>query len=443
MLRASAGRAAPQLSVVPRYTCGHRHRSQVTGENQSCQLLIVGGGAAGCSLAAKFAPKLGPNKVMVLDPADVHYYQPLFTLVGGGVCSVDSTVRPMASVLPKDAVWVKDQAVSFSPSDNVVRTKNGCSIKYDMLVLALGIQLNFSKVEGLLEALNTPGSGVASNYSPKYVPKTFQELQSFSKGNAIFTCPSTPIKCGGAPQKAAYLSEHFLRKSGKRKDAKFIYRTGAGVYFPSPYYEKVLYKVAENRGIDVALKEELVKVDHVGKKAIFENVDSKKQTAFEYSFIHVTPPQSAPSVLAECKDLVDAGGWVNVNKETMQHVKFSNIFSLGDCSNLPTSKTGAAIAGQLGVISKNLSSALKGEALQSTYNGYTSCPLVTGYNSLILAEFDYDKNPVETTPFDQRKESRINYEMKRLTLPAIYWNLMLKGLWDGPGKMRRFLNPFN
>lgn len=443
MLRVPACRAAPQLARVPQCLMGLHHQRQMSTENKSCQLLIVGGGSAGCSLAAKFATKLGPGKVIVLDPAEVHYYQPLFTLVGGGVCSVDSTARPMASVLPKDAFWIKDEAVSFAPSDNTVRTKNGSSIKYDMLVLSLGLQLNYNKVDGLLDALQTSGSGVASNYSPKFVNNTFRELQSFSKGNAIFTCPSTPIKCGGAPQKAAYLSEHYMRKAGKRGDAKFIYRTGAGVYFPSPHYEKVLYKVAESRGIDVALKEDLKKVDHIKKTVTFENTDSKKLTTLEYSFVHVTPPQGPPSVLAQCKDLVDAAGWVNVNKETLQHVKFSNVFSLGDCSNLPTSKTGAAVAGQLGILSKNLSSFMKGEPLQAKYTGYTSCPLVTGYSSLILAEFDYDKNPVETLPFDQRKESRLNYALKRHAMPAIYWTLMLRGLWNGPGTIRRITNPWH
>ncbi|KAE8752624.1 hypothetical protein FOCC_FOCC000746 [Frankliniella occidentalis] len=441
MIRITQSRAVPQLVALQKSLFNCRHKSHGATENHSCKLLIVGGGSAGCSIAAKFASKLGRGKVVILEPSDVHYYQPLFTLVGGGVSSVERTVRPMGSVLPKDATWVKDEAVSFTPEENLVKTKNGSCIKYDMLVLALGLQLNFNKVEGLLEALETPKSGVVSNYSPKYCSNTFQELQAFSKGNAVFTCPSTPIKCGGAPQKAAYLSEHYMRKTGKRKDANIIYRTGAGVYFPSPHYEKVLYKVAASRGIDVAIKEDLIKVNPKQKTAIFENVDSKKQTTIEYSFLHATPPQGPPSVLAKCKDLTDSAGWVNVNKETLQHVKYSNVFSLGDCSNLPTSKTGAAVAGQLGILSKNLLSALEGKPLQAKYSGYTSCPLVTGYGSLILAEFDYDKNPVETLPFDQRKESRINYELKKHVMPAIYWTLMLRGFWDGPGKLRSISNP--
>ncbi|KAK3928648.1 Sulfide:quinone oxidoreductase, mitochondrial [Frankliniella fusca] len=441
MIRITKSRAIPELSALQRSLLGFRQKSHGASENHSCQLLIVGGGAAGCSLGAKFASKLGRGKVTILEPSDVHYYQPLFTLVGGGVSTVENTVRSMGSVLPKDATWVKDEAVLFSPEENLVKTKNGSCIKYDMLVMALGLQLNFEKVEGLLEALETPNSGVVSNYSPKYCSNTFKELQTFSKGNAVFTCPSTPIKCGGAPQKAAYLSEHYMRKSGKRKGANFIYRTGAGVFFPSPHYEKVLYKVAENRGIDVALKEDLIRVNAKEKVAFFENVDTKKQTTIEFSFLHAVPPQGPPSVLAQCKDLTDAAGWVNVNKETLQHVKYSNIFSIGDCSNLPTSKTGAAVAGQLGILSQNLSNALEGKPLQAKYSGYTSCPLVTGYGSLILAEFDYDKKPVETLPFDQRKESRVNYELKRLVMPAIYWTLMLRGMWDGPGKLRSISNP--
>ena len=120
---------------------------------------------------------------------------------------------------------------------------------------------------------------------------------------------------------------------------------------------------------------------------------------------------------------------MDVDKHTLQHVKFANMFSLGDSSGLPISKTGAAIRKQAPVVVENMLATINHLPLTGIYNGYTSCPLVTGYGKLVLAEFDYDNIPQETFPFDQSKERWSMYQMKRRVLPWLYWNKIL------PGKM--------
>ena len=143
-----------------------------------------------------------------------HYYQPIWTLVGGGLKDQEQSGRPMASVLPKKATWIKDSVATFDPDNNKVTTAGGDEIAYEFLVVAMGLQLRYENVKGLVDALQTPGSGVCSNYAYEHVGKTWKAIQDFKSGNAVFTFPNTPIKCAGAPQKIMYITEQQLRKVG-------------------------------------------------------------------------------------------------------------------------------------------------------------------------------------------------------------------------------------
>ncbi|XP_036365705.1 sulfide:quinone oxidoreductase, mitochondrial [Octopus sinensis] len=370
-----------------------------------------------------------------------HYYQPLWTLVGGGLKKLSDSRRTMASVIPPNSEWINDSVVGFNPDKNFVTLKDGSKVHYEYLVLALGLQLNFHLVKGLIEGLKSDPR-ICSNYSIRTVGKTFPALQAFEGGNAIFTVPATPIKCGGAPQKIMYLAEEYFNKTGKRDKANVLFNTSLGVMFVVKHYSEKLYVIAKDRGIHVNFKHSLIEVRPETGEAIFKKLDSESgETAtFKYDFLHVTPPMSAPDVISKSV-LSDAAGFLNVNKETLQHVKYDNIFGVGDCTNIPTSKTAAAAAGQCGVLSKNLMAKMKGSNdFKSKYNGYTSCPLVTSSSKCILAEFDFTNTPTETFPFDQSKERRSMFLLKSYGLPPMYWLMMTKGLWHGPGAFRKIFN---
>ncbi|MPC08006.1 Sulfide:quinone oxidoreductase, mitochondrial [Portunus trituberculatus] len=150
-----------------------------------------------------------------------------------------------------------------------------------------------------------------------------------------------------------------------------------------------------------------------------------KETDNLYEMLHVTPPMSSPDPLRQCAALTNETGYLNVNKHTLQHVTFPNVFGIGDCTSVPTSKTAAAVAGQFGVMKRNLSLVMGGASPKHQYDGYTSCPLVTGYNKCILAEFDMDGNPLETFPINQAKERRTMFHLKKDMMPTMYWNGML------------------
>ncbi|MFL1673547.1 NAD(P)/FAD-dependent oxidoreductase [Paenibacillus dendritiformis] len=387
---------------------------------------IVGAGSAGLSVAARLlrASAALHGSVVIIDPQAKHYYQPLWTLVGGGVMRKEVTERDQQSLIPKGADWLQEGVTHFRPDENRIVTSTGTVIRYDVLVVAAGIQVDWERIKGLKECIGR--EGVCSNYDYRYVDSTWRSIREFRGGTAIFTQPNTPIKCGGAPQKIMYLADDAFRRSGVRGKTDIIFASGNASIFAVPKYAAALDKVVERKGITAKYKRNLVEIDSAKREAVFEHVDSKERETLRYDMIHVVPPMSAPSFIRD-SPLAGPGGWAEVDKHTMRHVRFANVFALGDCSNLPTSKTGAAIRKQAPVAARNVLNVLAGQPLDASYDGYTSCPLVTGYNRLILAEFDYDLTPRETFPFDQSKERYSMYVLKKDLLPKLYWHGMLKG----------------
>jgi sulfide:quinone oxidoreductase len=391
------------------------------------QVVIIGGGNAGISVASQLLRKNRKLDIAIIDPSDKHYYQPAWTLVGGGAFDSNNTVRNQADVIPKGTKWIKQKALAFQPESNTVQLDNGDNVNYEFMVVAPGIQLNWSDVKGLPEALGK--GGVCSNYSFKTAPYTYECIKNMKGGKAIFHNPHTPVKCGGAPHKIMYLAADYFRKNGILKNVDIQYWSGAGKLFSVEKYEKTLLEVCKRGNIKLNFMHRLEEIDATNKRAKFVGIGEQNKdtvTWVDYDMIHVVPPQSAPDFIKN-SPLANTAGWVDVDKNTLQHIRYNNIFSLGDSSNLPTSKTGAAIRKQAPVVVANLLSAMNQTTLSASYNGYTSCPLVTGYGKLVLAEFDYNNKPMETFPFDQSKERWSMYQLKKVGLPWLYWNRILRG----------------
>jgi len=404
--------------------------------DQRYRLVIVGGGAGGCGTANKFASKLGAGQVCVIEPKENHYYQPMWTLVGGGAKRLEQSVRPMSSLLPSSATWLRDSVAAFHPDTNQVVTEGGAVVEYDYLVVATGLTLRFDKIKGLPEAFDTPGVG--SNYSKDYVEKTTKAIADFQGGNAIFTFPNSPIKCAGAPQKIMYLAEETWRQRGILAKTNIQYRSSLAVLFGVKKYADALWEVVRGRGINVHLRQHLVEVRPDTKEAVFEHLDSGELETVSYDLLHVTPPMATPACLSGSQ-LADPAGFLAVNKETLQHQTFPNVFGIGDCTSVPVAKTAAAVAAQLGILRKNLTAAMSGQAPAARYEGYTSCPLVTGKSSCILAEFDFQAppQPLETFPVNQAKERWFMYQLKAHLMPHLYWHGLVKGWWEGPALFRK------
>ena len=394
------------------------------------QIIIVGGGNAGISVAARLLRKNKQLDIAIIEPSEKHYYQPAWTLVGGGTFNINDTIHSEASVIPAKAKWIKDAVISFQPAQNTVTTKQGDVYKYEYLVVAPGIQLDWGKVKGLKETLGK--NCVTSNYSVEYAPYTFDCIKAMKPGmTAVFTSPSTALKCGGAPQKITYLAADYFRKHGLMGKVKVEFSTAGKVVFGIKKYAVQLQKVVDKLQVQMNYRHDLVAVDGPGKTATFkvtgENGNITEITR-HFDMLHVTPPQSAPDFIAS-SPLANEKGWVDVDKYTLQHISYKNIFGIGDATSTPNGKTGAAVRKQSPVLVQNLLSLISGKEMTAKYNGYTSCPIVVGYGKLILAEFDYDNIPRETFPFDQSKPRWTMWILKKYILPWLYWHKIL------PGKM--------
>ncbi len=391
------------------------------------QVVIVGGGTAGLTVASSLKVKNPAIDIAIIDPAEKHYYQPLWTLIGAGVFPKEESERNEADYIPAGTTWIKEFVESFDPDQNAILTKAGNKITYDVLIVAAGIQIDWDKIPGLKESIGKPGTGVCSNYSYETVESTWENIQALKEGDtAIFTHPSTPVKCGGAPIKINFLTADYLRKNGKLNKVKLKFIKGGGGIFAVKKYIGPLTKVSDDYGIERVWKTDLIAIDASKKEATFKHLETGEETVEHYDMIHVTPPMSAPDFIKNSPLAADSG-WVSVDKASTQHTKYPNVFSLGDCSNLPTSKTGAAIRKQAPVTVANVLAFLNNNKPEKEYDGYTSCPLVTGYGGLIMAEFDYDKQPMESFPFDQAVPRYSMYALKAYGLPRMYWHGMLKG----------------
>ncbi|MEY3963761.1 MAG: hypothetical protein RLZZ106_1016 [Cyanobacteriota bacterium] len=391
---------------------------------QHHQILIVGGGAAGITAAAQLKRARTSLDVAILEPSGEHYYQPGWTLVGGGVFSLEETRRAERDLIPSGVHWIQAGAAGFDPAANQVSTTDGRTLSYDVLIVATGLKLCWDKIEGLSEALGQ--GGVCSNYSKDFAPYTWEAIQAFKGGNAVFTCAPMPIKCPGAPQKIAYLADDVFKK--KRLQAKVIYATATPGIFGIPTYAAPLREVVKRKGIDARYNHVLTAVRAASKEAVFKVTEGEtsREEVIPYELLHVTPPMTAPDVVAG-SELANAAGFVEVDQYTLQHVRHANVFSLGDVSGMPNSKTAAAVRGQAPVLVANLLALLDGQPLSAAYDGYSCCPLITGYGKTIMAEFNYKAEPTPSFPLDPTKERWSMWFVKRKVLPALYWNRMLAG----------------
>jgi sulfide:quinone oxidoreductase len=412
--------------------------SMVLSQTVQFDILIIGGGAAGITVAAMLRGKVH-GRIAIVDPAETHAYQPGWTLVGGGVFSLEQTIRPEASLIPKGVEWIRKPAASFHPDQNVVALVDGTIIGYNYLIVCPGLQLDWGKIEGLTDTLGI--NGVCSNYRGDLAVYTWDCIKSFRDGQMIFTQPPMPIKCPGAPQKIAYLAADHLRKTGKRAGADIAFCTSLDTLFGVGFFVPALKAAMQRHGIEVNYKTTLKAIDGKAKQAIFSVTGADgtiSETVRGFDMIHVTPPQSAPDFL-KSSPIANAAGFVDVDQATMQHVRYPNVFSLGDAVSTPNSKTAAAVRMQAPVVVRNLMAAMRSEPSRAAYDGYGACPLTTGYGEIVLAEFAYGGKVTPSFPIDPRKPSYASWLLKTKILPYVYWNMMLKGSeFDIGHKERQF-----
>ena len=394
------------------------------------EIVIIGAGAAGIATAASLLKRKPDLDIAMIDPAEYHYYQPGWTMVGGGIFNAEQTKRSTSSVIPKGVKWLQAAATSVEAEKNQVTLKDGEVISYQYLIVCPGLKLDWASIEGLVETLGK--NGVTSNYRYDLAPYTWDLVKQLDSGKVIFTQPPMPIKCAGAPQKAMYLSADYWQKKGCLADINISFCNAIGALFGVKDYVPALMEYVDSYGIALDFNHNLIKVDGAGKKAWFNKTDGEGNSEIierEFDMLHVVPPQIAPDFIRESQ-LVDAKGWVDVDQATLRHKTFENIYSLGDVMNTPNAKTAAAARVQASIVASNLAADMGHGQTHKSYNGYGACPLTVENGKIVLAEFGFGGKLLPTFPgwlLNGTRPSKVAWWLKKSALPWVYWNVMLKG----------------
>ncbi len=432
--------------------------------NAKGKIVIVGGGLAGMSTAARLTLNLSDPDITVIEPQELSVsYQPGQTLVGGGIWDEDDIAYKRDDFVPDGVKIVKEKVILFNPQENKVTTDKGTVISYDYLILATGLHLDFERIRGLEEAgramsagdnerlLKALGDdGICSIYTAKGATKTWEQMQKYiaqaksgKKTKFLFTHPSTPVKCGGAPKKIMYLTNARLKEAGARENAELTFYPNGGAMFGIPEYHDAILGQFKREDFKWHYRHNLIEVDKKNKIAVFdakwqekgpwdpvlkdyEVIPKHEKVRVPYDFLHITPPQLAPREVAE-SDLGSAKGWVPVNKETLQHIRYENVFSLGDVAQVPMGKTGGSVRKQYKVLVDNLIALMNGKTLEAKYAGYTVCPLITDIGTVMLAEFDWTVKPTPSFPLDPTVERWMWWLMKVHALKPMTMYGMLSG----------------
>ncbi|KAJ9199473.1 hypothetical protein DTO021D3_5879 [Paecilomyces variotii] len=416
--------------------------SPVGSTTRSHKVVVVGGGSAGLTISHQLlrSGKFAKDDIAIVDPSKWHNYQPGWTLVGGGLKTKEELRRPLDSLVDPKLKFYNDSVSQFTPEENIVKLGNGEQVSYEQLVVAPGITLNIDSIKGLPEALANPDALVASIYSYDTCDRVFENVKKFQKGDALFTQPTGVIKCAGAPQKIMWLALDHWKRAGLYNPSnpssgsiQISFATGLPGMFGVPKYSKTLEELRKERGVKGLFQHDLVAIE--GNTAVFARPDGQEQVKKHFDFLHVTP-KMGPHAFVKNSPLADAAGFVAVDQATTRHTKYSNVWSAGDASSLPTSKTAAAITSEAPVLVRNLLQTMEGKELDAAYDGYTSCPLLTEYGKVLLAEFKYGGEPKETFGkmfgIDQAVPRRAFYHLKKDFFPWVYYQAMVKGTWGGP-----------
>jgi sulfide:quinone oxidoreductase len=430
--------------------------TQLEAADVKAKIVIVGGGAAGCSMASLLAKKISNPNLTIIEPNEQSVlYQPGQSLIGGGVWKKEDILDDSADYFPSEAKWLKESVVEFDPDNKKVITDKTGVIPYDILVVTTGLQLNYDAIEGLSKDM-IGTNGIASIYFPDGAVKTWDLMQDFiakaksgKKVNGVFTHPNTPIKCGGAPKKIMYLTHARLVEAGARANTELTFYPNGGKMFGVPEYHEAIVKQFQARNMKWKYKHNLVAVDAKNKVATFDHhylikgewdedieeydmIPQVERVEVPFDFLHVTPPMSAPDVVKESplawqRGTAALGGWIEVEKETLQHTRYPDVFALGDVAGIPMGKTGGSVRKQYKVAVQNILDHLAGKAPSEKYGGYTVCPLITGLGTVMLAEFDWSGKPTPSFPLDPTKERWIWWILKVYLLKPMYFYGMLKG----------------
>ncbi len=408
------------------------HGAQETTRS-AARIVIAGAGAAGLTAASRLARQLDGARIILVDARKEHLYQPGFTLVAAGIKPRDYVVTATRDYLPAGVELIEERVAEFDPDGDRIVTESGKPVPYDFLIVATGLKLDYDAIPGM-DVGQIGKNGMGSLYhSPAGAAATWQAMAQFAQsgGVGVFQRPATEMKCAGAPLKYAFITDDRLRRAGSRGKSELIYNANNKVLFGVPIVSEKVRMLFKDRGIKVNYDRVLQSIDLGRRIAVFKTPEGS--TELQYDFINVIPPQRAPdavrnSPLPWTDGALAADGWVEADKKTLRHLRYTNVFAVGDVAGVPKGKTAASVKWQVPVAVDHLVATLAGKEAKSAYDGYTSCPLITRLGQAMLIEFDYENNLVPSFPgvIAPLEELWVSWVMKTMALKPTYL-AMLRG----------------
>lgn len=412
-------------------TTGAATRAQAQVATKA-KIVILGAGAAGTALSNRLVKRLDGAQITLVDGHKEHWYQPGFSLIAAGLKPSSYSVTRTTDWLPSGVTLKQEYAANIDPEAKTVALQSGEVLTYDYLIIATGLELNYGAIEGL-EMDMIGKDGIGSLYAgPDYAARTWQAASKFSQegGIGLFSRPNTEMKCAGAPLKHTFLIDDIAVRNGTRGKLDITYMANNDGLFGVPIVSEKVRMVFRDRGINADYNRVLKSIDAGAKRAVFATRDGTEER--DYDYIHLIPPQRAPKVVRDsglswADKWVDQG-WVEVDKHNLRHNRYPNIFAVGDVAGVPKGKTAASVKWQVPVVEDHLVAQIKGDTTDASYNGYTSCPLITRVGRAMLVEFDYNNDLTPSFPgiIAPLEELWISWLMKEVALKATY-NAMLRG----------------
>lgn len=394
------------------------------------RFVVVGGSIGGLTVAARLLRAVPDADITVIEPRAEHHYQPGYTLVGAGVYTPKDVKYSQQSLFLPGVKWVKEYVQAFEPDQNRVRTRSGDLISYDYLVVGLGVENNNASVEGFEQAMQA--GQAATIYDLQSAVRYREMAAAFERGKALFTFPAGYVKCGGAPQKITWLSEDLWRRAGHRDNIEVHFHTNHPSLFPTvPRVEAAVTPLVEARGVQNHFRQQLMAVDPSTRTAYFSQAmsdGSTREIRQQYDLLHVTPRFRTPLPLREGPLTTEGiGGQIEVDRETLQHKRYANIFGVGDCAATGAAKTAATIRKQAPVVVGNLIDLALDRAPSHRYDGTSGCPLLTRYGRCMMFEFDFQGNLVNEWLYQSTRETRVWWNFKVHGLRQLYRHVMMNG----------------
>ena len=405
--------------------------SAATKVKTAARIVIAGAGAAGLTAAAQLAQRLEGAQITLVDARKAHFYQPGFTLVAGGIKPASYVISSTRDYVPSGVELLEEAVAEIDPEGRKVVTATGKPVPYDYLIVATGLRLDYAAIEGMdVEQIGNNGLG-SIYHSPEKAAATWQAMSKFadSGGVGVFLRPGTEMKCAGAPLKYTFLTDDHLRRRGNRGKAEIIYNANNKVLFSVPIVHEKVRMLFEERDIRMNYERTLAAIDLGKRIATFKTAEGPVE--LQYDFINVIPPMRAADVVRNSplpwqEGNWAADGWIEVDKHTLRHKRFDNVFAVGDVAGVPKGKTAASVKWQVPVAVDHLVAQIEGRESQAHYGGYTSCPLITRLGQAMLIEFDYKDNLVPSFPgiIAPLEELWISWVMKTMALKPTYISML-------------------